>query len=171
MRRPPNFNGPGGSRRSLSAEVASPDGADHRCAGPPYGRSVPIMTPFELPTANTSGRIVRRACALKRHEGSGRVTREISRPNPRGNALDRRPNFHPLRDLVDSTRRNSLISWQKRAAVLEHGFESRWRIEPVFIQRQRASGKWQATRWPSLSSRRGGSLAGSVHSAGRPAAS
>src|SRR3989442_9820471 len=34
---------------------------------------------------------------------------------------------------------------------------------------QRASGKWQATRWPSPRSRRGGSLAGSVHTAGRPA--
>src|SRR5712664_236638 len=84
------------------------------------------MTPFELPPANTSGRIVRGACALKRHEGSGRVTREISRPSPRGNALDRRQNFHPLPNLVDSTRRKSLISWQKRAAGWEHGFESRW---------------------------------------------
>jgi hypothetical protein len=28
--------------------------------------------------------------------------------------------------LVDSTHRNSLIPWQKRAAMWEHGFESRW---------------------------------------------
>jgi hypothetical protein len=27
---------------------------------------------------------------------------------------------------VDSTRRKSLIRWQKRAAMWEHGFESRW---------------------------------------------
>src|SRR5213078_4927332 len=33
--------------------------------------------------------------------------------------------FHPLQILVDSTRRKSLIRWQKRAAAWEHGFESR----------------------------------------------
>jgi hypothetical protein len=32
----------------------------------------------------------------------------------------------PLPILVDSTRRNLLIRWQKRAAMWEHGFESRW---------------------------------------------
>jgi hypothetical protein len=34
--------------------------------------------------------------------------------------------FCPLPILVDSTRRKPLIRWQKRAAVWEHGFESRW---------------------------------------------
>src|SRR5258708_28897985 len=34
----------------------------------------------------------------------------------------------------------------------------------------RASGKWQATRWPSPRARRGGSLAGAVDPPGRPAA-
>src|SRR4029078_550176 len=37
-----------------------------------------------------------------------------------------RLDFRPFRMLVDSTRRNSLIRWQKRAAAREHGFESRW---------------------------------------------
>jgi hypothetical protein len=35
-------------------------------------------------------------------------------------------NFRPPVFGVDSTRRNSLIRWQKRAAMWEHGFESRW---------------------------------------------
>ena len=33
---------------------------------------------------------------------------------------------YPLLIIVDSTRRNSWIAWQKRAAMWEHGFESRW---------------------------------------------
>src|SRR5213594_4209031 len=37
-----------------------------------------------------------------------------------------RLSFRPPAVVVDSTRRNSLICWQKRAAVWEHGFESRW---------------------------------------------
>jgi hypothetical protein len=41
-------------------------------------------------------------------------------------AENRRLDFCPFRMLVDSTRRKSLIRWQKRAAGWEHGFESRW---------------------------------------------
>ncbi len=43
------------------------------------------------------------------------------------------PGFYPLPMLVDSTRRNSLIRWQKHAAVWEHGFESRWGHQIVFV--------------------------------------
>ena len=39
--------------------------------------------------------------------------------------------FRPLPILVDSTRRNLLIRWQKRAAAWEHGFESRSEISVV----------------------------------------
>ena len=41
--------------------------------------------------------------------------------------------FRPLPILVDSTRRNLLIRWQKRAAAWEHGFESRWGHQIVFV--------------------------------------
>ena len=40
--------------------------------------------------------------------------------------ITRPEDFHPLPLPVDSTRRKSVIRWQKRAAVWEHGFESRW---------------------------------------------
>ena len=42
--------------------------------------------------------------------------------------------FRTLSMVVDSTRRKSLIRWQKRAAMWEHGFESR-RIPPASISR------------------------------------
>jgi hypothetical protein len=45
-------------------------------------------------------------------------------------AENRRLDFCPFRMLVDSTRRKSLIRWQKRAAMWEHGFESRWGHQP-----------------------------------------
>jgi hypothetical protein len=46
--------------------------------------------------------------------------------------------FRPLPILVDSTRRKSLIRWQKRAAVWEHGFESR-RVTTVLREFRSAS--------------------------------
>jgi hypothetical protein len=38
-------------------------------------------------------------------------------------AENRRLDFRPFRMLVDSTRRKSLIRWQKLAAMWEHGFD------------------------------------------------
>jgi hypothetical protein len=43
-------------------------------------------------------------------------------PPRRNRGLD----FRPAPILADSTRRKSLIRWQKRAAMWKHGFESRW---------------------------------------------
>ena len=47
--------------------------------------------------------------------------------------LSRPVDFRPLPILVDSTRRKFLIRWQKRAAVWEHGFESRWGHQVNFV--------------------------------------
>jgi len=44
----------------------------------------------------------------------------------------RSQDFCPLPILVDSTRRKSLIRWQKRAAMWKHGFESWWGHQPKY---------------------------------------
>src|SRR6058998_2651079 len=55
-----------------------------------------------------------------------------------------RLSFRPPAVVVDSTRRKSLIRWQKRAAVWEHGFESRWGHH-CFSR----CGRWSAAITPS----------------------
>jgi hypothetical protein len=51
-----------------------------------------------------------------------------------------RQNFRPVPMLVDSTRRNLLIRWQKRAAMWEHGLESRSGLDPLLKKRNRFNG-------------------------------
>jgi hypothetical protein len=60
--------------------------------------------------------------------------------------LQSRRVFSPLPILVDSTRRKSLIRWQKRAAMWEHGFESCSGLEPLLKKRD-----WSAVQALSAS--------------------